>query len=263
MASPKKQLARSARTGAAILVFFTTVLACATKPVAPAEPVTQPELSAPVVLYTRYEVVRGDMLSSIAQNHGITLEALLAENPIDDPRKLEIGRVLRIPVADSQIQPSEFDDGFTPEVDRVVAESPASDSLESEPAASDSLESEPAASDSPTPKSPAEPGEITDLIDLAQRQRQDEDYAGALETLTLAEEAAVALPEDEDSRSTRAQIALTAAMVELGRGDDAGVVQRFSQVLTLLPYYAPAPGVFSPHALELLEQAREEVAYRR
>jgi len=144
----------------------------------------------------------------------------------------------------------------------VVSEAPEPDALASERPDSAAHESDAPASDSPTPEPPAEPGEITNLIDQAQRQRQDEHYEAALETLARAEQAAMALPEGEDSRNTRAQIALTAVMVELGRGDDAGVVRRFSQVLSLLPYYSPAPGVFSPHALELLEQARGEVAFR-
>lgn len=44
-----------------------------------------------------YTVKAGDTLFSIAQSHGITLEALQAANPGVDPKKLQVGQVLKLP----------------------------------------------------------------------------------------------------------------------------------------------------------------------
>lgn len=232
MASHEKDRSRSARAGTALLVLGVIATACATASVPAveltAELTSEPAAPAPVVLHERYEVARGDTLSGIAWDHGVSVEELIEANPIDDLRKLEIGRVLRIPVAGSPPPSSDFDAG--PE---SVAE-----------------------------PDPARNAEIAALVDQAQARLQREDYAGALEALARAEEMGAQLPDDEASRNTRAQVALMAAMVDLGRGDDAGAVHRFAQVLGLLPYYVPEPGVFSPHALELLEQARSGVAFR-
>ena len=228
MALHKKGRSRLVRTGGALLALGVIATACATASVPAVEPTSESAAPAPVILHERYEVARGDTLSGIAWDHGVSVEELIAANPIDDPRKLEIGRVLRIPVAGSPTPSSDFDAG---------------------------------------PGSVAEPdptrnAEIAALVDQAQARLQREDYAGALEILTRAEEMGAQLSDDEASRNTRARVALMAAMVELGRGDDAGVVRRFAEVLGLLPHYVPEPGVFSPHALELLEQARSEVAFR-
>lgn len=104
--------------------------------------------------------------------------------------------------------------------------------------------------------------EIAVLVDRAQVQHQNEKFPAALETLARAEELGAELPDDDASRNARAQVALMAATVELGRGDDAAVVRHFARVLVLLPLYTPEPGIFSPRALELLARARAEVASR-
>ncbi len=44
-----------------------------------------------------YEVVEGDTLSSIASRFGLTVEQLLAVNPLADPGSLSIGQVILIP----------------------------------------------------------------------------------------------------------------------------------------------------------------------
>lgn len=44
-----------------------------------------------------YTVKAGDTLFSIAQSHGISLEALQAANPGVDPKKLQVGQVLKLP----------------------------------------------------------------------------------------------------------------------------------------------------------------------
>lgn len=44
-----------------------------------------------------YKVKAGDTLFSIAQSHGTTLEKLQAANPGVDPKKLQVGQVLKLP----------------------------------------------------------------------------------------------------------------------------------------------------------------------
>lgn len=49
----------------------------------------------------RYKVRKGDTLSKIAREHGITAKALgaMQKPPIKDPRKLKVGQVIVVPVA--------------------------------------------------------------------------------------------------------------------------------------------------------------------
>lgn len=53
----------------------------------------------------RYTVQPGDSLSSIAQRFGVTQEALMAANRIDDPNRLEAGTELRIPGPNATVVP--------------------------------------------------------------------------------------------------------------------------------------------------------------
>ncbi len=46
-----------------------------------------------------YTVVRGDTMAKIAARLGVGLGALIEENEIDDPRRIEVGQVLRIPAS--------------------------------------------------------------------------------------------------------------------------------------------------------------------
>jgi LysM repeat protein len=47
---------------------------------------------------TAYTVKSGDSMASIAQSHGVTLQALLAANPqISDPTRLKVGDTIRLP----------------------------------------------------------------------------------------------------------------------------------------------------------------------
>lgn len=48
-----------------------------------------------------YTVKAGDTLFSIAQSHGTTLEKLQAANPGVDPKKLQVGQVLKLPSSGS------------------------------------------------------------------------------------------------------------------------------------------------------------------
>ena len=48
-----------------------------------------------------YTVKAGDTLFSIAQSHGTTLEKLQAANPGVDPKKLQVGQVLKLPNTDA------------------------------------------------------------------------------------------------------------------------------------------------------------------
>jgi LysM repeat protein len=53
-----------------------------------------------VPLDITYVVQDGDILSSIADSYGVTVEALLAINDLDNPDFLSIGQVIRIPGVD-------------------------------------------------------------------------------------------------------------------------------------------------------------------
>jgi nucleoid-associated protein YgaU len=56
-----------------------------------------PSPSPTVAPERTYAVKAGDNPASIAREHGVTLDALLRLNGIDDPTKLQIGQVLRVP----------------------------------------------------------------------------------------------------------------------------------------------------------------------
>ncbi len=53
----------------------------------------------------RYTVQPGDSLSSIATRFGVTQEALMTANRIDDPNRLEAGTELRIPGPNATVVP--------------------------------------------------------------------------------------------------------------------------------------------------------------
>ena len=62
-------------------------------------PPPRPTLT-PVPLDITYVVQDGDILSSIADSYGVTVEAILAINDLDNPDFLSIGQVIRIPGVD-------------------------------------------------------------------------------------------------------------------------------------------------------------------
>ena len=47
--------------------------------------------------YIEYTVQKGDILYTIAQEHGVTIEEILAINQIPNPESLTVGEVIRIP----------------------------------------------------------------------------------------------------------------------------------------------------------------------
>lgn len=64
---------------------------------------TAPAAASPTpVLYT---VQRGDYLSLIAAEHGVTVEALIGANEITDPNVIEVGQVLVIPLTEATPAP--------------------------------------------------------------------------------------------------------------------------------------------------------------
>lgn len=63
-----------------------------------ATPTPRPTLT-PVPLDITYVVQAGDILSTIADSYGVTVESIIAINDLDDPDFLSIGQVLRIPSA--------------------------------------------------------------------------------------------------------------------------------------------------------------------
>lgn len=46
-----------------------------------------------------YTVVRGDTMAKIAVRLGVGLRSLIEENDIDDPTRIEVGQVLRVPAS--------------------------------------------------------------------------------------------------------------------------------------------------------------------
>ena len=62
-------------------------------------PTPRPTLT-PVPLDITYVVQDGDILSSIADSYGVTVEAIIAINDLDNPDFLSIGQVIRIPGVD-------------------------------------------------------------------------------------------------------------------------------------------------------------------
>jgi membrane-bound lytic murein transglycosylase D len=53
---------------------------------------------AKIPRYNTHQVRRGETVSKIAGRYGVSANALMAENGIRDPRRLAVGKVLRIPV---------------------------------------------------------------------------------------------------------------------------------------------------------------------
>jgi LysM repeat protein len=75
-----------------------------------------------------YTVQAGDTLSAIAQEHGVSLEALIAANDLADPDVLQVGQILTIPPGadDTSAAPASGDQPTTePRVDRENDNIPA------------------------------------------------------------------------------------------------------------------------------------------
>lgn len=73
--------------------------------VAPAPAQAEVSPTAPAVAASPtpvlYTVQRGDYLSLIAAEHGVTVEALIAANEITNPNVIEVGQVLTIPLPEA------------------------------------------------------------------------------------------------------------------------------------------------------------------
>jgi LysM repeat protein len=66
---------------------------------APTEAPTAAPTEAPTVRFREYTVKKGDLLYTIAERNGATIDEILAINPqIKDPRNLQVGQVIRIPL---------------------------------------------------------------------------------------------------------------------------------------------------------------------
>lgn len=73
--------------------------AATSAPVTPAAKIATPVGSAPAESSGRtYTVVKGDNPVTIAKKMGVNSEELLKLNGLDDPKKLQIGQVLKVPV---------------------------------------------------------------------------------------------------------------------------------------------------------------------
>ncbi|MDQ0902515.1 3D domain-containing protein [Paenibacillus sp. V4I7] len=66
----------------------------------PMEEAAQAELVQPK---TQYQVDRGDTLYKIARDFGISVDALISSNDIQNPNQLTIGQSLTIPMGDAEI----------------------------------------------------------------------------------------------------------------------------------------------------------------
>ncbi len=76
-------------------------------PVRPAAPARQ-----------SHTVIKGESFSSIAEKYGISVNELLKLNPMSDPRKLQIGQTLRLPIMEKQLTPTPSSDAIvTPPAD--------------------------------------------------------------------------------------------------------------------------------------------------
>jgi LysM repeat protein len=53
-----------------------------------------------------HTVIKGESFSSIADKYGISVNELLKLNPMSDPRKLQIGQTLRLPIMERQMTPA-------------------------------------------------------------------------------------------------------------------------------------------------------------
>lgn len=53
--------------------------------------------STTIVPQTTYEVKNGDVLGTIAETFGVSMQAILDANGLDDPNKLRVGQTLVIP----------------------------------------------------------------------------------------------------------------------------------------------------------------------
>ncbi len=88
----------------------TTPAAMDMPPESPSPSSTIAKRSLPVMPATRarqtHTVIKGESFSSIAEKYGVSVDELLQLNPMSDPRKLQIGQTLRLPIMEQQLTPT-------------------------------------------------------------------------------------------------------------------------------------------------------------
>jgi LysM repeat protein len=69
-----------------------------TLPIEASTPAHAAKVTKPASAPVSYEVQKGDTATSIAKKFGVSVESLLALNKVSDPKKLQLGQTLKLPV---------------------------------------------------------------------------------------------------------------------------------------------------------------------
>lgn len=252
-------------------------------PPAVAAPPPQPALEP-------YTVRAGDTLWAIARRRGTTVEALAGWNALDDPDRIQAGRVLRVPPAGGapdpgaaagvpEDRPARAAAAPTPEPagvpgarDPAAVASAASPAGPAEsalaapaaeaplPAPAEASVAEPSraaeAPSAPPPPSPARLGRARSAVEDAEERFWGAEYERALAAAEDAH-ALVAEAAGEEARTLRARALLVAGMALGALGDEAAARERFTRALGERPGIAlPEPP--PPRLGRLFEAARAE-----
>jgi LysM repeat protein len=89
-----------------------------------------PSATATVSCPAEYTVQQGDLLSTIAERCGVSVEAIVAMNPTIDPNNIQVGQVIIIPPPGTGFTPTDIPTGLAPGT-KITIRVAAGDTLES------------------------------------------------------------------------------------------------------------------------------------
>lgn len=184
-----------------------------------------------------YRVVAGDVLSRIARRHGVSLEALVERNRLEDPDRLEVGQTLVIP--------TRGDEPLAPD----VAAAPAPGLLARLRGRFHGEGASPDAALQP----------VETLLDLAEEELRAARFESALQTIERAQRLLEGVDPSQTSRQ-RARLEVVRATVHVAFGREPQARRSLARALEADPELALPPDASPRKLRRLLEGLRDEQA---
>jgi LysM repeat protein len=185
-----------------------------------------------------YVVRKGDTLGQIATRYHVRLGDLMHANEIDDPRRLAVGRVLRIPAGGTSI--------------RRAARSPEPRIAPSATGVASGLPPQRAAA----PDASVRRSEVDAALASSQSAFDAADFEDSVAAADRARALLRPTPDDAEDRGRLARAYLLRGMAQVGLGHDDEALESFRMALEADRNLALDPSDVSPKIVQILEEAR-------
>jgi LysM repeat protein len=208
-----------------------------------------------------HRVRRGETLAGIAARYRVPLAQLVAYAGIDDPARIEVGDVIRIPPREARLRRSETlaaDRASGPGVSipelltRLLTGEPLAD-----PAAPQ-MDAASVATAAPTTPAADPPSALDELLLMAEADLRAARFAEAAIAAQAALRFLDAHPETAGAERRRAEVEITLATIHTALGDPAAAERSFAAALRADPALTLDPADTSPKVLAGLEAARKQ-----